>query len=186
MHIPVHPPWLPGYIDTVETVLVILTMAGVFLDRPCIVTPIYLPRDFFTMQVLAASSHVFRSFLTICDGNKLLKTFSPSTALLIPMLHAVTVPVCSYAVLWNRYSLGPWHLQPPYSTFLCALGHEISTLRADTAITESLLNVHCNHRGEPLLGTLNILFPKGHDLSWSQFLWDSTVLVEVHTLPDPW
>ena len=33
MCIPVHSPWLPGYID-VQIVLVILTMAGLFLDRP--------------------------------------------------------------------------------------------------------------------------------------------------------
>ena len=33
MHIPVHSPWLPGYTDVVQTVLVILTMAGLFLDR---------------------------------------------------------------------------------------------------------------------------------------------------------
>ena len=34
MCIPVHPPSLPGYIDVVQTVLVILTMARHFLDRP--------------------------------------------------------------------------------------------------------------------------------------------------------
>ena len=34
MHIPVHSPWLPGYIDLTQTVLVILTMAGLFPDRP--------------------------------------------------------------------------------------------------------------------------------------------------------
>ena len=32
MRIPVHSPWLPGYID-VQTVLVILTMVQLFLDR---------------------------------------------------------------------------------------------------------------------------------------------------------
>ena len=36
MCIPVHPPWLPGYMDVVQTVLVTLALAGVFLDRPCI------------------------------------------------------------------------------------------------------------------------------------------------------
>ena len=30
----VHSPWLPGYIDVAQTVLIILTMAGLFLDRP--------------------------------------------------------------------------------------------------------------------------------------------------------
>ena len=34
MHIPVHSLWLPGYIDVVQTILIILTMAGPFLDRP--------------------------------------------------------------------------------------------------------------------------------------------------------
>ena len=34
MCIPVHSPWLPGYIDVTQTVLVILTMAGHFPDRP--------------------------------------------------------------------------------------------------------------------------------------------------------
>ena len=36
MCIPVHSPWLPGYIDVTQTVLIILTVAGLFLDRPCI------------------------------------------------------------------------------------------------------------------------------------------------------
>ena len=30
----VHSPWLPGYIDVAQTVLIILQMAGLFLDRP--------------------------------------------------------------------------------------------------------------------------------------------------------
>ena len=34
MCIPVHSPWLPGYIDATQTVLVMLTVAGLFLDRP--------------------------------------------------------------------------------------------------------------------------------------------------------
>ena len=33
MRIPVHFPWLPGYIDVAQTVLIILTMAGLFLHR---------------------------------------------------------------------------------------------------------------------------------------------------------
>ena len=33
MCIPVHSPWLPGYIDVAQTILVILTMDGLFLDR---------------------------------------------------------------------------------------------------------------------------------------------------------
>ena len=34
IRIPVHSPWLPGYIDVVQTILIILTMAGLFPDRP--------------------------------------------------------------------------------------------------------------------------------------------------------
>ena len=34
MHIPVHSPWLPGYIDFMQTILIILTIAGLFPDRP--------------------------------------------------------------------------------------------------------------------------------------------------------
>ena len=30
MHIPVHSPWLPGYIDVVQTILIVLTMPGLF------------------------------------------------------------------------------------------------------------------------------------------------------------
>ena len=35
MCIPVHSPWLPGYINVVQTILVILTIAGPFLGSPC-------------------------------------------------------------------------------------------------------------------------------------------------------
>ena len=33
MCMPVHSPWLPGYIDVVQTIPIILTMAGLFLDK---------------------------------------------------------------------------------------------------------------------------------------------------------
>ena len=35
MRIPVHSPWLPGYIDVVQTVLIMLTIVGLFPDKPC-------------------------------------------------------------------------------------------------------------------------------------------------------
>ena len=41
MHIPVHSPWLPGSLNVEQTILVILTMAGHFPDRPCICTMEY-------------------------------------------------------------------------------------------------------------------------------------------------
>ena len=34
MHIPVHSPWLPGYSDVTQTILVVFTTAGLFPDRP--------------------------------------------------------------------------------------------------------------------------------------------------------
>ena len=37
MCIPSHSPWLPGYIDVMQTILVILIITGLFLDRPCII-----------------------------------------------------------------------------------------------------------------------------------------------------
>ena len=33
--IPVHSSWLPGHTDGLQTVLIMLTMAGLFSDRPC-------------------------------------------------------------------------------------------------------------------------------------------------------
>ena len=34
MCIPVHSPWLPGYVDVVQIILITLTMVGLFPDRP--------------------------------------------------------------------------------------------------------------------------------------------------------
>ena len=34
MRIPVHSPWLPGYIDIMQTILIILTVVGPFPERP--------------------------------------------------------------------------------------------------------------------------------------------------------
>ena len=38
MRIPVHPAWLPGYTDVMQTVLILLTMAGLSPDRPYMCT----------------------------------------------------------------------------------------------------------------------------------------------------
>ena len=46
MGIPVHSFWLPGYTDVVQTLLLILTMAGLFLYRPVYVN-FMKPPDFF-------------------------------------------------------------------------------------------------------------------------------------------
>ena len=44
MCIPVHFPWLPGYTDIVQTILVISAMAGLFLDRlyVCVCVCVYI------------------------------------------------------------------------------------------------------------------------------------------------
>ena len=42
MHIPVHSPWLPGYIDVAQTILIIFIMAGLFPDRRHIYIYIYI------------------------------------------------------------------------------------------------------------------------------------------------
>ena len=34
MRIPVNSPWLPGYIDVAQTILIILTMDGLLPDKP--------------------------------------------------------------------------------------------------------------------------------------------------------
>ena len=44
MRIPVHSPWLPGYIVVVQTILLILTMAGLFPDRH----HMYIPKEIHT------------------------------------------------------------------------------------------------------------------------------------------
>ena len=36
MSTPVHSPWLPGFINIMQIILIILTMVGIFPDRPCI------------------------------------------------------------------------------------------------------------------------------------------------------
>ena len=43
MHIPVHSPWLPGYIDVTQTILLILIMDGFFPDRPFYGNPEPIP-----------------------------------------------------------------------------------------------------------------------------------------------
>ena len=50
MHIPLNPPWLPGYISFVQTVLVILTMVGLFPDRPSTssITEMFLLKTIFS------------------------------------------------------------------------------------------------------------------------------------------
>ena len=53
MHIPVHSPWLPGYIDVVRTVLIILIMFALFPDRPCITQ---IKRNLYSRNFLTSSN----------------------------------------------------------------------------------------------------------------------------------
>ena len=57
MSIPVPSPWLPGYINVVQTI-VILTIAGLFLDRLCILRrPIWTgTRSLFSLPPLTRQS----------------------------------------------------------------------------------------------------------------------------------
>ena len=61
MHIPVHSPWLPGYINVVQTILVILTMAVLFPDRP-----LKIFKDTVQMPSPEVSTNVISLFHT-CD-----------------------------------------------------------------------------------------------------------------------
>ena len=79
MRIAVHSPWLLGYTDVVQTVLIILTMAALFPDRPCIyhsasiVVSKLLPRaqssqpPLFVKLVLLEHSHI-RSGVYVLPG----------------------------------------------------------------------------------------------------------------------
>ena len=55
MCIPVHSPWLPGCMDVTQTILVILTMAGLFPDRPRMYTTLHQPALYGTMSTLAST-----------------------------------------------------------------------------------------------------------------------------------
>ena len=59
LHIPVYSPWLPGYIDVTWTV-VILTMAGLFPDRPCILQ-FYVCLKYFWKKIFDAARMSWRS-----------------------------------------------------------------------------------------------------------------------------
>ena len=52
LHIPVHCPWLPGYMDVTQTILVLLTMAGIFSNSP----RKYTHETITTSQIINTSS----------------------------------------------------------------------------------------------------------------------------------
>ena len=69
--VPVHSPWLPGDTDVGQTILVILTMAGLFPDRPHTqnsFSPIYL-NEYFNIYCLITFASLLRNWLadfTVC------------------------------------------------------------------------------------------------------------------------
>ena len=45
MHIPVHSPWVPGYIHVMQTDLIMLIVAGYFPDKPHIYKFVHVAYD---------------------------------------------------------------------------------------------------------------------------------------------
>ena len=66
MCVPVHSPWLPGYTD-VQTVLVILTMAGLFLDRSHITCPDVYENRFTSYFLTACTTPKRAAYLGMLD-----------------------------------------------------------------------------------------------------------------------
>ena len=67
MSIPVHSPWLPAYLDFTQTVLIILTMAGLFFpDRLCISEIIWYLS--FSVWLISLSIILPRSIHAIANG----------------------------------------------------------------------------------------------------------------------
>lgn len=56
MHISVHSPWLPSYIDVAQTVHIILVMVGLFPDRPHIYS--VFPLLFFYLVQKCATEEI--------------------------------------------------------------------------------------------------------------------------------
>ena len=69
---PVHSLWLPGYINVAQTVLVILTMVRLFLDRTCMcsVNLLYFKRA-LTASVLYCSSTLFKWVTLNCKSSEI-------------------------------------------------------------------------------------------------------------------
>ena len=57
MSIPVHSPWLPGYLNVTQTILVILTMAGIFLDQLICIVSTNIIFNYWMCLVSTKSSH---------------------------------------------------------------------------------------------------------------------------------
>ena len=59
MCIPAHSPWLPGYIDVAQTVLVILTMAGHVSGKPSYVL-LYIIKHILCLYINKTCTHKYK------------------------------------------------------------------------------------------------------------------------------
>ena len=66
MDIPVPSPWLPGYIDGTQTVLITVTMAGLFPERPCtpMIHHLYITLCAMTPNQIFLCHHILDPFTT--------------------------------------------------------------------------------------------------------------------------
>ena len=75
MCIPVHSPWLSGYIDVEQTVVVITTMGGLFPDSPHTCTPKLIQKNIecklklekiFLKRKYNANGYLSKGYITKC------------------------------------------------------------------------------------------------------------------------
>ena len=71
MCIPVHNPWLPGYTDVIQTILIILTVAVLCPDRPCI-SRIWAFLTFSTGSFLVEAIIILHIFISVFISSPLL------------------------------------------------------------------------------------------------------------------
>ena len=120
MLIPVLSPWLSGYIYIVQTILIILTMAGLFQDRPCI--PVQ-PRSPSTYRTLPQS----RKFLHAPSWSVSVITLPEGNTALIFLHYRLVLPVL------QLYRDGIGHL-----CFLCQASY---TPSKNTLLTKRKLEI---------------------------------------------
>ena len=97
-HIPVHSPWLPGYINVVQTIPVILTMAGLF----------WTDLVYFLLQATVSES--------TCSCSR--------EAFWLTTLYAMSLLNEQFPVLWHShfsYLLCLMHLAHPFSWFVSSV-----------------------------------------------------------------
>ena len=70
--IPVHSSWLSSYMDVTQTILIILTIAGLFLDRPRIDIHIYTHIQYIYMhtRIMSFTPHKNPINISIFTGKK--------------------------------------------------------------------------------------------------------------------